>query len=83
MFIAFGSCVHSIAIAFNPIARSSRVMCCLGTKPRSDVAFFRSIIRNKPRPAKDSTAQDVYDLLVKTIQTALKLSCVMLARMMN
>ena len=75
MFIVFGSCVHSIA---SPLIRSAFESCdvLFGDEAAQMLRSLESIYTQQTSTARDSTAQDVYDLLVKTIQTAPK-SCLM------
>ena len=67
----FGSCVHSIA---SPLIRSAFEACdvLFGDEAAQMLRSLESIYTQQTSTAKDSTAQDVYDLLVKTIQTAPK-----------
>ena len=67
----FGSCVHSIA---SPLIRSAFESCdvLFGDEAAQMLRSLESIYTQQTSTARDSTAQDVYDLLVKTIQTAPK-----------
>ena len=66
-----GSCVHSIA---SPLIRSAFESCdvLFGDEAAQMLRSLESIYTQQTTTARDSTAQDVYDLLVKTIQTAPK-----------
>mgnify|MGYP000293568527 FL=1 len=66
-----GSCVHSIA---SPLIRSAFESCdvLFGDEAAQMLRSLESIYTQQTSTARDSTAQDVYDLLVKTIQTAPK-----------
>jgi hypothetical protein len=67
----FGSCVHSIA---SPLIRSAFEACdvLFGDEAAQMLRSLESIYTQQTSTARDSTAQDVYDLLVKTIRTAPK-----------
>ena len=71
IFSFFGSCVHSIA---SPLIRSAFESCdvLFGDEAAQMLRSLESIYTQQTSTARDSTAQDVYDLLVKTIQTAPK-----------
>lgn len=71
IFSFFGSCVHSIA---SPLIRSAFESCgvLFADEAAQMLRSLESIYTQQTSTAKDSTAQDVYDLLVKTIQTAPK-----------
>ena len=70
-------------LAFNTKRVLSRVDVLFGDEAAQMLRSLESIYTQQTSTAKDSTAQDVYDLLVKTPKQPLKLSYVMLARMMN
>ena len=66
-----GSCVHSIA---SPLIRSAFESCdvLFGDEAAQMLRSLESIYTQQTSTARDSTAQDVYDLLIKAIQTAPK-----------
>ena len=67
----FGSCVHSIA---SPYIRTVYESCdtLFIDEAAQMIRALVGIYNKETSTARDSTAQDVYDLLVKTIQTAPK-----------
>jgi len=67
----FGSCVHSIA---SPYIRTVYESCdtLFIDEAAQKIRALVGIYNKETSTARDSTAQDVYDLLVKTIQTAPK-----------
>ena len=67
----FGSCVHSIA---SPLIRSAFEACdvLFGDEAAQMLRSLESIYTQQTSTARDTTAQDVYDLLIKAIRTAPK-----------